>query len=400
MWERIRAFVARQDARFAGGGRRVLLALLLLVALQAWWAKARRGSDFGVFQTAARRFLAGEQLYRLSDGDYPFKYAPVAAVPFVPLVHLPEVAASLFWVLLSAVALWRVLCWCGEERSGPPPLSTHLAVLVLLLPFSVHLFALAQSDAVLLWLVVESESRARSRPWLSGALWAAACLVKLPFLVLLPLAVLWREWRRLAGLLVGSATLLALPALRYGWAENLELLASWRAILAVTTPPMLCGRQNQSAFAVACTYLAGPSAAAGLTAAALALSAAVALGMALAALAVWRRDREEGQRAALGGGLYLTAFLSPLGWRTNLVAAAPLLYRLVGLARAGPAPGIRRAALAALLLLFLVQRANYEVAGKAGFEWLLEHRHYGLSTLFASLSALGFSALAARRRPA
>jgi alpha-1,2-mannosyltransferase len=389
---RLGAWIDRQDVRFAPRTSQIVLVLLVAIALQTWFVHTRKGSDFQVFHVAAQRFIAGEPLYRSEDGADPFKYLPAAALPLLPLSTLPLPAASLLWVILAAVALARVQALCAERLPDRQPLSTHLAVMVLLFPFSIHLFSLGQSDALLLWLVLVSQALARSRPWASGFLWAIACIFKLPFLALLPIALLDREWRRLAGLGLGMAVGIALPSLRYGWAGNLELLASWRSILDSTTPPMLCYFMNQGVFGIACTYLADPADPGRFRAAVLLLAATVVLLLGAAVLAIRARDRADGRRAAFEALLYLSAFLSPLGWRTNLIAAAPLFYRLLGLAR-GVDARIRHAAWATLAVVFLVQRVNYEVVGPRGFEWLLSYRQYGLSTLFGAVATLGLSAL-------
>jgi hypothetical protein len=381
-------WVARLDARWSSRTWSIVGGLTVAMALQSWWVHARKRGDFRVFYEAAHRFAAGEQLYRASDGEYPFKYAPVAAAPFLPLAVLPEALATLVWVLLAAAALVAFMRWSAAALAAEEPLSTHLAVVVLLAPYSVHLLAMGQTDSVLLWLVAASAALAPRRPWLSGLLWAAATLFKPPFLILVPLALLAREWRRIAAFGAGIAAGLLLPALRYGWQGNLELLVAWRQILDATTPPLLCGPQNQSAFAVACTYLVEPAAGRSFQLAALAVGGVVAAPMLLSSLAIARRDRTAGFRAGLESALYLSAFLSPLGWRTNLVAAAPLLYRLVQAARRGSASAPRGIAAATLASLFLVQRLNWEVVGPDRFYWLLAHRHYGLSMAAAAVIAL------------
>jgi alpha-1,2-mannosyltransferase len=390
-------WVARLDARWSARTWIIVGGLTAAMAVQSWWVHARKRGDFRVFYEAAHRFAAGEQLYRASDGEYPFKYAPVAAVPFLPLGVLPEALATLVWVLLAAAALLAFMRWSAAALPAEEPLSTHLAVVVLLVPYSVHLLAMGQTDSVLLWLVAASAAVAPRRPLLSGLLWAAATLFKPTFLILVPLALLAREWRRIAAFGAGVAAGLLLPALRYGWQGNLGLLAAWRQILDATTPPLLCGPQNQSAFAVACTYLAEPAAGRSFQLASLAVGGVVAAPMLLSALAIARRDRSTGFRAALESALYLSAFLSPLGWRTNLVAAAPLLYRLVREARRGSDSALRGIAAVTLALLFLVQRLNWEVVGPDRFYWLLAHRHYGLSMAAAAVAALLLWARSASR---
>lgn len=387
----------RLDARLTPRAVRLVGAALVSMALAVWllgWLRAGRagepwqgGVDFQVFHRAAGRFLAGEPLYRPGDGHYAFKYAPAVAMLLAPLRLLPPAPAALAWALASALALAGFMAWSARRLGAPVPASSHLAVLVLTLPFSLHLFPLGQMEAVLLWAVSASEDRADRRPWLSGALWAAASLAKPPFLLLALPALGSRQWRRLLALAAFLAAGLLAPALRYGPGGALAEIGAWRGLLAATTPGLLCDPQNQSAWAMACTWLARPPGAAyAFAAGALAL-----LGAAVAAAAVAlarRRGRAEGAFAAQAAALWLTAFLSPLGWRTNLLGAIPALYLLVDRARSAPAAGARRLALAAGVGLFLVQRLNYEVVGRERFFALLEWRHYGASTAAAVLAAL------------
>jgi len=151
----------------------------------------------------------------------------------------------------------RLLRWSCRRAS----LGQSLVVLALHAPFLHRLFALGQIDALLLWLMVESESRAEG--FISGLLWALACLFKPPFLIFLLLALAFRQWRRIAGLAFGLALGLAID-----WRE----LPRWRELLEVTTRPMLCGDpENQGLVGIACHYLGGAIFAIPLAAALLAL---------------------------------------------------------------------------------------------------------------------------------
>ena len=71
--------------------------------------------DFGVYQTAALRALAGEPLYRADDGFYQYKYWPVFAVAMAPFAFVPHELAKLLWFALSA----GLIAW-------PIRLSIHL----------------------------------------------------------------------------------------------------------------------------------------------------------------------------------------------------------------------------------------------------------------------------------
>ncbi|HTP25334.1 MAG TPA: glycosyltransferase family 87 protein, partial [Anaeromyxobacteraceae bacterium] len=335
-----------------GEGVWALAALVLtLAAAHAWHVFARRSADFDVFLAAGHRFIAGEALYRLSDGHYAFKYAPASALLFAPFALLPRQAAVLAWEAISVGCLVCFLRFSSLQMPWRPRSSESALVLLLILPFAVHLFGLAQCDAALLFAVAHSERRARRHPIVSGALLALACSLKPPFIALVALASARRELRRVAAFAACALALLWLPALRYGTLGNWHLLASWRDLLAATTPALLCDRQNQSAASIACTFFGRPGGASFAWAMAL-IAGTTLIAMAGATLVAWRRSEQLGRVAALCALLYCTAFFSPLGWRTNLLAAAPAFHLLVHFAWSTSA-ALRRCARAATGVVLL-----------------------------------------------
>jgi hypothetical protein len=390
--------VVLDPAREAKRARRSAAALAVLygvAALHGWYYKAKDGRDFGVVLTAGARALRGETLYRLGDGHWCYKYSPPVALLAAPLSLLPPRVASLLLALASAAALVAISLWAAERLDARARSLTHLAVAVLAAPYTLHLFQLGQLDAVLVAGVVASERLARRRPALSGLLLALPCLVKPPLLLLLAVPVLWQEGRRLAGFAATAGLAAGLFLLRYGAGGFLAEVRGWRALLAATTPGLLCDRQNQSLWAVTCTFLAPPSAR-GFRAAALGL--ALVFTAALAALAAAAaRDRLRARFLVAAAALYAAAPLSPLGWRTNLLGAIPLLYLLVQQARQAGSRGVRRASLAAGLVVLAVQAASYDLVGERAFQFLLEHRHYALAAALAAFTALGGAAVEARR---
>ncbi len=357
----------------------------------------KTGPDFAVFHRAATRLLQGESLYQLSDGHWVYKYAPTVSFFFVPFSPLGLRAGWTVVNLLSALALVRLMRWSAGRLGGRTDLLTHVLILLAVNPYSTNLFRLGQVDAALLWLLIESEERAESRPWLSGLLWATACLFKPPFLVFLPVAIAFRQWRRLGGLIAGGLGWVAAGALPFGIAGNFEQLRAWRATLAATTPGLLCNEQNQSAWAIACTYFAAPESGLAFRAA---LAAVAAATLGLAAWAVVRsysRDERRGRAVAAAAALYLSGFLSPLGWRTNLLGAIPLLYLLLSLARPAATPALRRAAVAVVAAGVggeLLDRLLGWFLGQGRVHQLvLESRYFGLAGLLAAVTALTAVAL-------
>ncbi len=356
-------------------GAAVCAALLLLALVNAL---AVRTNDFQVFHTAGARALHGESLYRVEDGRFPFKYAPVVGLLLAPLGALPLRVAKGAWVMASALAVFLFL---REAARLAAPVSTaglHLIVLLLLGPYVWHLFSLGQIDGFLLAAMATSESLAKKRPALSGLLWALAVLTKPPYLVFLLVALVAKEWPRLLALL---ASLLALTALALPvWGTS--ALSSWWALLGESTPELLCSAQNQSLWALGCRY--APFGMAGTL-------GFVALGtLALLAVTVWAaRAAPEGARATgTSASLAATALVSPLGWWTNFVALAPLVYGLLGTVRSAPARAPRVWAAMAVLGLAGVAVLTAELISREAFYFWLRQRHYGLAALFCALVGL------------
>src|SRR5262249_52102924 len=135
------------------------------------------------------------------------------------------------------------------------------------------------SDALLLWLLVESEHSRRTAPIRSGLLWALACLVKPPC-ILLGLLLVWRtEARRADGFLLGIAAAFGALALVQGPTEVRFQIRAWAELLGATTPGGLCDPHNQSVAALVCSYGgAAPGSLAFAAIAALLATALVAAG--------------------------------------------------------------------------------------------------------------------------
>jgi hypothetical protein len=353
-----------------------LCAALLLVALVN--ALAVRTNDFQVFHTAGARALHGESLYRAEDGRFPFKYAPVVGLLLAPLGALPLRVAKGAWVLAEALAVFLFLKEAARLAAPVPTARLHFFVLLLLGPYIWHLFSLGQIDGFLLAAMAYSERWARRRPVLSGLLWALAVLTKPPYLVFLLVAGLAKEWPRLLALLafLVALTALALPV----WGPG--ALSSWWALLGESTPELLCSPQNQSLWALGCRY--APFGMAGTL-------ALVALGtLLLLAVTVWAaRAAPQGARATgTSASLAATALVSPLGWWTNFIALAPLVYGLLGTVRSGPRRAPRLWATAAVLGLAAVAVLTAEVIPRETFVFWLRQRHYGLAGLFCALVGL------------
>jgi hypothetical protein len=384
-----------------GGAGRLLAALSRLVVRWPWLTVAvvvglvalhslvlKSGVDFPVFYRAGARLLRGEPLYR--DEAMPFKYAPAVAFFFAPLSALPEKVARFIWLVISAAAVVRYLQLSARlTRSSRP--GTHLIVLVLSLPFIQVMFSWGQCDALLLLLMLQSVLWGERRAITSGGLWALACLFKLPYLVFLGVATALRHWRRTAWLALGLIVGMSLSALRYGVRMNVVQIVAWRDVLRATTASRYCDPTNQSVFAIACTYWAHPSSGPHFLAAVFALAAAVLVFYMAATVVTWKRDADRGRILAIALSFHLAAFLSPLGWRANLLGAVPVIYLL--LATSGTRALWTRSVSVLGLLAISTVWLGYEIVGADLFRQLLLARYLGIGALIAALSAAAGQAM-------
>ena|GEM_PF-6859222 len=366
----------------AMAGRRLVRIILAVLALQALFFKA--GADFQSFYRAGLHLLYYEPLYRLNE-DIPFVYLPVVAQWLVPWSLLPQQLAHILWVIAAAAAFAVFFERSAREATLQNSWQACLFGFALVLPFAAQELALGQSNTFLLLAMSQSEAWRRKRPAPSALLWAMACIVKPPYLLFALPALAWREWRRLGFLVVGILVVLALGALSFG-SSYLGQFVAWRQFISIVVPPEMCVPDNQSLFAIFCTYLISPHArsfAVGVAAGGFALIGA-------GTIAVGRlRASDEGQARFLATGLafYATALLSPTGWQTNLISLVPVVFFLIAQARTPMSAVARPLAFVALGLLAAADLLNYQTLGRVNFQRVLLHRHYGIAALVAAILA-------------
>ncbi len=305
-----------------------LVLAVLIVAAVAVGQHPRRGVDFRVYLIAAERFLEGTDLYRVSDGTMPFKYAPVTAPLFIPFSFFPARVAVALWNLgsilaLAAVARLTTRATLGPSESTPWAWGPTLATVALLPAFTFELFY-GQVDTILLLLIVLSTLGAeRGQVWRPAAAFAVAFLLKPPA-ALVGLFFLWRRHWRVIGATAAIGLLLSLPTLvRYGWEGSLTQFQLWSETLARTTPPWALGANPQGlpTLLLSCVLPAESIPPPG------SMTLAQALAIALFLVAVlWARPGPADLLAMCCLGVTL---LSPLAWRANYVLAWPLLRAAV-----------------------------------------------------------------------
>jgi hypothetical protein len=283
--------------------------------------------DFNVYRTAARRAVAGEPLYRASDGHYQFKYLPAFALAMAPFAVVDPEAARITWFALSAGLLTAFLRWSVRalpERRRSERLLLWLTVLFMA-KFYAHELMLGQTNILLGVLLVGSLLAVQvDQPYVAGVLVGGAAFIK-------PYALLLLPW---LGFTAGSTAVLSaggalaaglvLPAAVYGWSGNVDQLVGWFHAVTGTTEGNLLGADNVSLSAMWAKWLGiGPPATA---------LAIITTGGALGLVAtVWVRRQQIADPEYLEFALLLLLIplLSPQGWDYVLLLGTPAVVCLL-----------------------------------------------------------------------
>jgi len=216
-------------------------------------------SDFEVYHRAGGVVMADESPYHFA-GHYQYKYAPgIAYLVGITLSPLPVATAG--WIFYWAVLIGWLATACalvfycrtrvfGREGPGPESL-IGIALLLLLVGTALrdemklgqaNLFALV--PLVCAWVLLREK---RGRSFTAGLVFSFAIQVKLFSLILLPWVVFRKDWRMLAGVVVGYAALsVALPAVFSGPEEALGLSFEWARSLTASSQKLFLSSWNVS----------------------------------------------------------------------------------------------------------------------------------------------------------
>jgi hypothetical protein len=181
---------------------------------------------------------------------------PIMAVLLEPLCRLPPLAGALTWFFLKVAMALLAVYWVFRLVEDPdrpfPPWARALAVLLSLKPIvddlnhgNVNLFILFLVVAALTLL-------RRGRDLLAGLVLGLAIACKITPALFLPYLLWKRAWRAVAGCAFGLVLFLypgVVPALRLGFHENAQQLASWYRLMVqpfVFEGKVTSDHQNQS----------------------------------------------------------------------------------------------------------------------------------------------------------
>ena len=347
---------------------RVLLGVLALVSLVAVFTTrvSRKMPDFEVYWTAGARAAAAEPLYRESDGHYQFKYLPAFALLAAPLAAVPLPAAKGAWFAASAVLMVTLL---GLSVRVMPNLRRSPVLLLVLTflamaKFYAHELVLGQVNllfGVLVVLAVVWIQRGREAG--AGLLLALAVLVKPYALIFAPWLATRRQRGALAAMIGGLIVLLLIPAVRYGWDGNLQLLNDWWHTVTATTAPNLLNPDNVSLKAMFAKWLGSGSAASMLAAVCGGILLLLA-GIAMAGRGLLKKP--DTLEASLL--LMLIPLLSPQGWDYVFLIATPAVMLLIDETESLPRE-LRYATIAAIAIVAL---SVFDLMGREAYSAFMQ----------------------------
>lgn len=203
------------------------------------WVNHRFGVvDFEVYYKAALRISNGENLYRMGeiadggDGHFRYKYAPTAAVFFIPFTFFPFwLAGILYWIFLSFLVVHSIHLLIRKAFPRYQPIPAHrlpLIPFIAALCVGVHIefeIHLGQVNLLLLygylWIIIWYISGYNR--FFIAFVWAATLFVKPYGLIFVPYFMVLRQWRLLAFLLAGIAFWLVCPLFFF---KNINLWAA------------------------------------------------------------------------------------------------------------------------------------------------------------------------------
>ena len=218
---------------------RLLLVLFFTVVSLFLISKSyHQSQDFRVFYNAAARIASGDlDIYRFTDADMPYKYAPAFAFAMVPFTLLPVKAAKTLWAVFNLAALLYIALFLSKKLYKGRCYAgiAALAVLVNLQPLTDHFMDGQINLIILAAMMFGFDCLFRKRPLarIAGAgIIATAAFIKLYPLLIVIYFLRKRDFRSLLYGALAIAFVIAVPFLLVKYSSALHLYDMWRAILA------------------------------------------------------------------------------------------------------------------------------------------------------------------------
>ena len=283
--------------------------------------------DFDLYRTAEARAMAGENLYRATDGHYQYKYLPAFAFVMAPFAQIPFNVARLIWYAITVGILCVFIRWSVAsmpERRLSEPLLVWAAILFVGKYYGREL-NLGQTNLLLGMILIGALMAAqRGSSWLTGLLVGIGVFVKPYALILVPWVWLVAGFSGIVAGAIALAIGLLLPAFTFGWQGNIDQVLGWYRTVTGTTPENLLVPENVSLATTWAKWI-GP----GDPATRMAIVTSLGVLAVALVIVVKRRGVRSPAYLEFGTLMLLIPLLSPQGWDYVLLLATPAVILLV-----------------------------------------------------------------------
>ena len=344
--------------------------------------------DFDVYWTAAGRAISSEQLYRLADGHYQFKYLPAFAVLAGPAGLLPLPQAKALWFVISVALLTLVVALSiailPDRRRSAAFIGT--VVVITMGKFYGHELVLGQVNLLFTALVLAGVMAIRRQhDGAAAALFVAATVVKPYAVLLLPWLAFRRGPKPAAIVMMAVCAVLLLPVVLYGFTGTVDLHVWWWRTVTASTAPNLTNADNVSLAGFFAKWIGGGQVA---TIATILTGVGVLL---LVAAVVWRGKGIE-HSEMLEASLLLTIIplLSPQGWDYVFLVASPAAAFLANYDRS--LPGVLRAG--CWVAMLTIGLSIFDLMGRGNYAAFMS---WSVITVCFLIVVAGLASLRARR---
>ncbi len=350
----------------------LLIILAFLVFLGIYLIHIQKDmSDFGVCYRGGQRILRGEMLYRVSDGHLQYKYSPASALFFSVLTFLPYEVAKLIWYFSQVFILFLVLSMSYDLL--PSKQKKKAAVLLLsflvLLKFVAREIELGQVNIFIIFLLLLMVKSLLEREEVrGGVLWGFSLYFKPYALVFLPYFLLKKRIKLVTS---GMGMLILgfiLPAIFYGFKQNLQVIKEWPKTLSLSTPSLISQYDNASLHSF---FLKNIPAGQRETALVFSIFMALVIGFFLLWMMLLGRRKGLKEPEALESSylFILIPLFSPLAWYYNYLYSVLAVVLLISLVNKF-SPALKSILIANLVA---IGASLVEVMGHKAFRFYTQH---------------------------
>ncbi len=182
--------------------------------------------DFRVYHYGARGVFDGTRpVYGVNSGlGWPmhYRYPPVFLLLFAPFALFPLGFGAAVWLVLKVVILMALIRAMLHRGLKPAAIG-----LLFIAPYLVEELRYGNAQFFVIAMTMFSLLIARERPVVSAASLALGICIKVWPFFFVPYFAVRRDWKVISWVMVFALVLTLLPALYFGFQQNLHLIREW-----------------------------------------------------------------------------------------------------------------------------------------------------------------------------